>query len=185
MLKHMSGKEQHEEDLAKCDDDRRVLQLDVLPGGQSNATGLGVAVDRLISDSQARGGPAIEFCNDLVAIDDLRPELQHALFLIVQELLLNACHHSKSQNVLLGLGQDDECVCVQVQDWGIGFDPEDIPPNRLGLQRGLQAVQQLAGRLGGTVDIESRPRAGTCIVVEIPFLQETEPSDPRCDCKPR
>ena len=154
-----------------------VAKLGTPPRGQPSATTLAAAVNRLIAENQARGGPAIEFLDDLTAAD-VRPELQTAIFSIVQELLLNACRHSKSQNVLLGLGQDNECVCVQVQDWGIGFDPEDIPPHRLGLQRGLQGVRELVGRLGGTVEIESQPRTGTCVLVEIPLVETTEPNQP-------
>jgi signal transduction histidine kinase len=111
--------------------------------------------------------------------------LQTAVFSIVQELLLNACRHSKSSHVLVGLTQDDDRAWIQVQDWGCGFDPQKVQPHRAGLQRGLEGVRQVAQWLGGTVDIDSRPGAGTCIVVEIPLSQETEPSDPTCEHKPR
>ncbi len=180
MLNRVSGKEQSGENLANRDDDRRVLQLGLLPGGQPNATGLRAAVNRLIFDSQACGGPEIEFCDDLT-IAELPPELQTAVFSIVQELLLNASRHSKSGNVLLGLAQDDDRVCIQVQDWGIGFDPERVRPQK----PGLAGIRQLARRLGGTLDIDSQPGAGTCIVVEIPLFQETEPNDLTCERKPR
>ena len=48
MLNRVSGKEQSGENLANRDDDRRVLQLGLLPGGQPNATGLRAAGNRLI-----------------------------------------------------------------------------------------------------------------------------------------
>jgi signal transduction histidine kinase len=184
MPNRVSGEEGREQDRGDRDDHHRVCRLGTPPQGDPNATNLTAAVNRLVADNRARGGPAIEFLDDL-ATGDLRPELQTAIFSIVQELLLNACRHSKSQNVLLGLGQDNECVCVQVQDWGIGFDPEDIPPHKLGLQRGLEGVQQLVGRLGGTVDIESQPRTGTCVLVEIPLLEKTEPNQPAPGRRPK
>ena len=80
-------------------------------------------------------------------------ELQAVVFSIVRELLLNACHHSKSKNVLVGVAQDEERVSIQVQDWGIGFDVEMIQPHK----RGLKGIQQAARWLGGTVDIDNRP----------------------------
>jgi signal transduction histidine kinase len=184
MPKRVSGGEGREQDLGNRDDHYPVRELGTPPRGQPDATTLTAGVILLIADNQARGGPAIEFVDDL-AIVDIRPELQTALLSIVKELLLNACLHSKSENVLLGLGQDDGCVCVQVQDWGIGFDPEDIPPHRVGLQRGLQGVRQLVGRLGGTVDIESQPRTGTCVLVEIPLEEKTEPNEPARGRRPK
>ena len=54
---------------------------------------------------------------------------------------------------------------VQVQDWGVGFEPEKVEPQRLG----LQGVRQTVERLGGTVEIDSRPGMGTCIFVEVPL----------------
>ena len=130
------------------------------------------AIDRLIADSQAGGGPEIEFYDD-IPLDELRSELQTVVFPIVQELLLNACRHSKSKNVLVGLAQDDDRICIQVQDWGIGFVPEMVQSH----EHGLKAIRQLVQWQGGTVNVESRPGDGTCIVVEIPLLRETEPDD--------
>ncbi len=39
-------------------------------------------------------------------------------------------------------------------------------------EHGLKAIRQLVQRLGGTVDIDNRPGAGACIVVEISLLRE-------------
>ena len=150
------------------------------PPEQADATNVVAALDRLIADCRAGGGPEIEFYDD-VPIDELPLELQTALFPIVQELLLNACRHSKSKNVLVGLAQDDARVCIQVQDWGVGFDPEMVQPN----ERGLKAIRQLVQWRGGTVNVDSRLGAGTCIVVEIPLIQETEANDPTNEHKPR
>jgi signal transduction histidine kinase len=140
--------------------------------GQPDTTNIVVAIDRLIVDSRADGGPEIEFYDD-IPIGKLPWELQAVVFPVVQELLLNACRHSKSKNVLVGLGQDDDRICIQVQDWGIGFDPAMVQSH----EHGLKAIRQLVQWQGGTVNVDSRPREGTCIVVEIPLFRETEPGD--------
>ena len=88
---------------------------------------LGLRIHCLIADHRACNGPDIEFCDDL-AVDGFQPEFQGAVLSIVRELLLNVRCHSKSKNVLLGLTQDDGNLFVQVQDWGIGFDPENVHP---------------------------------------------------------
>ena len=167
------------EDLVKRHNRHRVCQQTGRPA-QPNTTNIVTAIERLIAESRADGGPEIEFYDD-VPIDELPSELRGAVFSIVQELLLNACRHSKSKSVLVGLAQDDNCVCIQVQDWGIGFDPEMIQP----YQRGLKGIREVAQWLGGTVSIDSRRGTGTCIIIEIPLLQENGLSDPTCQRRPR
>lgn len=93
MRNRVSGKEQRDQNLAERDGRRRVLQRGAPPGGQPNAAG------------QARDGVEIDFWDDLA--DELSPEVQPAVLSIVQELLRNACRHSKSRKVLLSLAQDD------------------------------------------------------------------------------
>ena len=136
------------------------------------AHSLRVAVNRLIGENQARYGIDIEFCEDL-GTGELLPELLSAIMSIIQELLLNACRHSKSKRVLLGLAQDDGYLCVQVEDWGVGFDPENAELH----QRRLKGIRDLVGWLHGTVEIDSHCGVGTCVMVEVPLSQETEPID--------
>jgi len=93
------------------------------------------------------------------------------VFAVVQELLANACRHSRSATVLVGLAQDDERICIQVQDWGVGFVLEHISPRR----SGLKGIVDLVKWSGGTMTIDSGPGSGTCVVVEIPLAPETEP----------
>src|SRR5271157_3049104 len=63
------------------------------PPAQPSAFNIAAAIERLIADSQADGGPEIEFYDD-APIDELPSELQAVVFSIVRELLLNACRHS-------------------------------------------------------------------------------------------
>ena len=130
---------------------------------QPVAHGLRVAVNRLIADARRAGGPEIELCDDLAG-RELPPALRAPVLCIVQELLLNACRHSTSRRILVGLGQDDTHIYIQVQDWGIGFNSTAVSPNR----RGLKGVRELVQWLGGTVEIDSQVGSGTCVVAELP-----------------
>jgi len=172
---------QSEENLMheRDDGDHRGCQRSVQPA-RRDATSPTAAIGRLIADIRAGGGLEIEFYDD-VPIGELPLELREAVFPIVQELLVNACRHSKSKSVLVGLAQDDNCVCIQVQDWGIGFDPEMIQPHK----RGLKGIRDVAQCLGGTVSIDSRHGAGTCVIIEIPLSQANGLSDPTCQRRPR
>ena len=170
MLKRALGKRQRSAALADQDDHQYLSQSDD-PLCKPVAHGLRVAVNRLIADNQRPSGPEIELCDDLVS-GELRPTLQMPVLCIVQELLLNACRHSKSRRILVGIAQDDTHVYIQVQDWGVGFNPAAVAPNR----RGLKGVCKFVQWLGGTVDIDTRLGKGTCIVAEIPLRREDEPA---------
>jgi signal transduction histidine kinase len=156
------------------EDDRPSMSQQAGQRAQPNTVDIGAAMERLVAESREGNGLEIEFYDD-VPLDELPPELQAVVLPVVQELLQNACRHSKSKNVLVGLSRDDGRVCIQVQDWGVGFDREIVPRH----ERGLKAVRQLAQWRGGTMNVDSRPGAGTCIVVEIPLFSETESGDQR------
>ncbi|MGO9112007.1 MAG: sensor histidine kinase [Thermoguttaceae bacterium] len=86
---------------------------------------------------------------------------------VVRELMLNAICHSRSKKALVGIGQGDNCLFLQVQDWGAGLDPDNVPPDK----GGLKGIRDLVRRLGGTIDIDSRNGLGTCVIVEVPLSQ--------------
>ena len=52
-----------------------------------------------------------------------------------------------------------------VVDNGVGFDPEDVPSDRLGIR---SAIVQRIESLGGSVRIFSRPGHGTSVLFAIP-----------------
>jgi carbon storage regulator CsrA len=124
------------------------------------------AIRRLVADVQAGGGPEIEFCHDFqdYAANPLPPCLELAVFRIVQECVSNASCYSKSKQVLIGLSRDDDSLCIEAQDWGIGFDAATIGTKR------LEAIWRRSDLLGGTVSIQSRPGEGTCITVQLPLV---------------
>jgi signal transduction histidine kinase len=153
-------------DLAHHREHYRALDFRVATG-ESYASDFTLAVNRLIADYQSFDGPEIELCLDLPG-GELRPALQVPVLCIVRELLTNACRHSKSRRILVGIGRDDTHVYIQVQDWGVGFNCTALSPKR----RGLKGVRELVQSLGGIVDIDSRLGDGTCIAIEIPVVKE-------------
>ncbi len=172
MLNRVSGNKQCDESCQRGGH-RSAVQLGVPPGSQPNSIGLRDAVHQLIAVSRACDGPEIEFCDDLAG-GELRPMLQLAVLFIVRELMLNTMHHSRSKRALVGIAHDDGCLFVQVQDWGIGFDPTNVPLDLCG----LEGIRDLVRWLGGTIEIDSQLGAGTCVIVEVPLSQETGTNHP-------
>ena len=126
------------------------------------------AVRHLAREAEQEGGPDVEFFSD-VHFSRLAPPLENAVFRIVQEGLTNACRHSKSSRVEVRLVQRGKQVEVEVQDWGVGFDPENVPQNSFG----LQGIRERATLLGGHATISAAPHKGTRIRVELPVLERT------------
>ena len=125
---------------------------------------LSKAIKCLIEEIRATGGPDIELCCDIQA-DQIPPPVELAAFRIVQESLGNACRYSKSNGVLVGLTQEDDSLCIQVQDWGVGFDPHNISDGHYG----VKGIRQRVKMLGGIARIHSNPGKGTLISVELPL----------------
>jgi PAS domain S-box-containing protein len=138
--------------------------------------GILAAVDYLIADHAEHGGPETEFVHE-GNLERLAPPLEIAVFRIVQECLNNARRHSQSKRVRVELRPIDGRLRIDVQDWGIGFDPAAVQ----GEHFGLQGIHERARLLGGTVTIQTAAQHGTHITVELPLVSPAQNRTPRGD----
>jgi signal transduction histidine kinase len=114
-------------------------------------------------------------CSLEVRFQRLAPPLETAVFRIVQEGLTNACRYSHSAKVRVALMQQGDLLRVEIEDWGVGFDPEKVDSTHFG----LQGIHQRARIFGGTASIESQPGGGTRITAELPIVEAGQPADSR------
>ncbi|MDB4950357.1 MAG: putative transrane two component system sensor kinase transcription regulator protein [Gemmatimonadetes bacterium] len=103
----------------------------------------------------------------------LPPEGELAVYRIVQEALSNVVRHSGARRVSVRLGREPGMVAVTVQDDGHGFSPRRVMSED-GSGLGLFGMQERAAYLGGRVEVESRPGAGTRVRAEIPVPRATD-----------
>lgn len=127
-------------------------------------SGIVSAVECLISEAGKFEGPEIEFVHSLQD-DRLAAPLERTIFRIVQESLANACRHSRSKRVRVQLTRENGHVHIEVQDWGTGFDPEQVDKNRFG----LLGICERARLFGGRATIDTVPGMGTRVAVELPL----------------
>ncbi len=99
----------------------------------------------------------------------LKPELEIALFRIVQEAINNIAHHANAQHVWLDFAFGEAHVQVSVRDDGCGFDPMQAL-NQSGHGFGLLGMQERATLADGTVRVESKPGDGTRVVITLPAV---------------
>jgi PAS domain S-box-containing protein len=127
--------------------------------------GIVAAIDYLVSEGIAKKTLPIEFVHD-VGFGRLDPLLEGTIFRITQEALANVRRHSNSAKALVKLDHTENEIHLEVRDWGIGFDPARLDASRFGV-RGLQERALL---FGGKATIDSKPGAGTRVLVELPII---------------
>jgi signal transduction histidine kinase len=94
----------------------------------------------------------------------LAPEVETALYRIVQEALTNVAKHAGARHVSVVLTRKHERVSVVIEDDGKGFDTSAGTGDGLGLLGMRERVQLL----DGTLSVESSVGAGTTLVLELP-----------------
>jgi len=95
--------------------------------------------------------------------EELPDPLKLCVYRIVQEALNNAQRHAHAKNAVVELQQTGDVIRVNTRDDGSGFDPK----RTRGM--GLLGMEERVKRLGGTIEIDSRPGAGTTIRAELPL----------------
>jgi signal transduction histidine kinase len=98
----------------------------------------------------------------------LAPEVETALYRIVQEALTNAVRHARPRRIAVEVREEGPRIRAVVWDDGRGFDAAAALARRGDRGLGLIGIRERAQALGGTVDIRSTPDQGTEISVVIP-----------------
>lgn len=105
----------------------------------------------------------------------LPPHVEMGIFRVVQEAVNNIVRHSDATHACIRLGCETEHFVVEIHDDGRGFEVSAI----LGGSRqngclGLLGMQERVALIGGTLEIDSAPAAGTRIRVQVPVSQAVE-----------
>jgi signal transduction histidine kinase len=88
---------------------------------------------------------------------------------IAQEALGNALRHADAQQIEVLLHTEAGALVLSVADDGRGFDPDG--PQVRGQRLGLTSMQERAGELGGRLEIETAPGAGTTVRLTVPLCK--------------
>jgi signal transduction histidine kinase len=91
------------------------------------------------------------------------------LFLVLREALGNALRHADARTVTVEVQIRRPRVDAVVTDDGLGFDPGAAPAGTATAGTGLPSMAERAHRVGGTLDIDSRPGHGTTVRCQIPL----------------
>jgi signal transduction histidine kinase len=102
----------------------------------------------------------------------LDPLIETVVFRVAQEALNNVSRHAYTDCAVIHLVFEPDCVILQVQDSGVGFDVnENLSPPR---GWGLAGMRERAESLDGELHLQSVPGHGTAIQLVIPLNQSAE-----------
>ena len=153
----------------------RALVTDLRPAALDQL-GLEAAVDALC-DRAGRHGLQIDSSVEL-AYEHGReptrhiPELETAIYRIVQEALTNASKHGSARRAVIEIREGAATVELSVRDDGVGFDPAN---GSAGF--GLIGIRERVQLLKGTVQIASSPGDGTTVTASFPVQRVAGTSD--------
>ncbi len=131
--------------------------------------GLAPAIRQLVETLPGLDGLRIKL--DLDEVERLSPEVETALYRIVQESLNNVVRHSNARAVVVELRRTEGGLRMCVGDDGVGFEHDALRLDQ-NTTRGLGVLgmQERAELLDGQLDIVSHPGAGTNVKIEIPVV---------------
>jgi signal transduction histidine kinase len=104
------------------------------------------------------------------ALSRLSPEQTVEILYITREALTNVRKHARASQVEINVTSKPDSLLLTITDNGVGLDP-DLISNSAG--HGLHNMQERAQALGGKILFNRIESGGTCIQLEVPFLQES------------
>jgi signal transduction histidine kinase len=124
--------------------------------------GLEAAIESLAERTASVEGLVIDLDLDLPG-GRLSPELESTIYRLAQEALTNIGKHARAENVELRLTELGGKVELRVTDDGQGFDQTQADGGY-----GLLGMRERTALVGGSLEVSSRPGAGTTIRAVLP-----------------
>jgi signal transduction histidine kinase len=93
------------------------------------------------------------------------PARDREVLRIAQEALQNALRHADAQHVSLRLRTEDGGLLLEVEDDGVGFEPD--APGLRSRRLGLTSMEERSRRLGSKLEIDSARGSGTTVRLEV------------------
>lgn len=142
------------------------LAAELRPGALDHL-GLAAALAQAVRRFQQRNGlPCTLAIGD--AVPNLPPTVSYELFYICQEALTNVTRHAHATRVQVRLDGHGGDVRLEVEDDGIGIDPELVTSQR---SLGLLGMRERALQCGGTVAVNAAQPHGTIVLAAVPVSQ--------------
>jgi signal transduction histidine kinase len=131
--------------------------------------GLVAALEMLVREISQSSGLAIEFSTS-GSERRLPPDVELALYRMVQEGLNNALHHTQATHISVKMEFKSRATRLEITDNGKGFEvpktPAEFTPQG---HFGLLGLYERAELIGAHLEITSSPGKGTRLSIDLPF----------------
>jgi signal transduction histidine kinase len=98
----------------------------------------------------------------------LRLDIDYEVYRIGSEALANAVRHARARSVEVALAYADDGLLLRVRDDGQGIVEEVLSAGARPGHWGLPGMRERAARLGGSLELASKPGEGTAVILRIP-----------------
>lgn len=102
---------------------------------------------------------------DESATTGLVPARQVVLYRLIQEVLNNVHRHAQADTVWIDMVRFGANLRIEIRDNGRGFRPDEVPRGHFG----IVGMRERARYLGGDLEVESSPGAGSTFRVQVPL----------------
>jgi signal transduction histidine kinase len=105
----------------------------------------------------------------------LTPDIEVTLMRVAQEALTNCRKYAQARQVTLTLSYMNNLVALNIQDDGVGFDPDQLHPDSSDQSTGgfgVMGMRERVEQLRGTLLVESAFGEGTTLMVAIPVAPD-------------
>ena len=176
-----AGQEQARDNLRKLEeltgtlvDEVHHLAWELRPAALDDL-GLHTALQNYTERWSGRSGVAADFHCGGLERERLPPEVETTIYRVVQEALNNVLKHAGARRVSVVVERRRDHVLVIVEDDGRGFEVEEVsfaPGSGRGL--GLLGMRERVALVGGALNLDSSPGAGTTARARIPVPPAAE-----------
>jgi signal transduction histidine kinase len=97
----------------------------------------------------------------------LPDEVEGAAYFTIAEAFANTLKHGRADRIDIELREKGDCLIVRVRDDGKGFDAARARGT------GLANLRDRVVAVGGALQIDAAPGAGTTVLAEFPLPRET------------
>lgn len=150
----------------------RALHSSGEPGNPGFETTLGELAERLANAAHVLS-PGFDYAHGSIPQRTVPGDVAEAVFSASVQAMVNSLQHADDptadkvaiERTLSVHADKGEGFTVQVSDTGVGFDPAQVPQERLGLR---VSIRERVATVGGAVQIQSVPGGGASIVIVWP-----------------